>query len=79
MFDSIYVHSMYSWYLQRSEEGIRSSRMELEMVLSKHVGAGNWTRFSKKDNVASNSLGHLSSHQNSYFLKTVFYHFMIFP
>lgn len=39
----IYVCSMHSWYLHTLEEGVRSSAMEFQMVISYHVGAGNWT------------------------------------
>lgn len=39
----MYYHGC-DWYLQRSEEGIRSPRTEVQTVVSQHVGAKNLTR-----------------------------------
>lgn len=37
----IYVHHMHTWCLQRSERVLELLELELEMVVSHHVGAGN--------------------------------------
>jgi hypothetical protein len=36
-----YIHQVHAWCLQRSEEVIRYPELELEMIVSHHVCAGN--------------------------------------
>lgn len=37
----IYVNCVLAWYLRRSEEGIGTSGMELQLLVGSHADAGN--------------------------------------
>lgn len=39
----ISVYHICAWYLELSEEGIRSLGMELQMIVNHHIGVGNCT------------------------------------
>lgn len=39
-----FVCTVYVWCLQRPEEGMEFSSLELRMVVSHQIGAGNWTQ-----------------------------------
>lgn len=42
----MYVHV---WFFQSSEDGIRFLELELGMILSYYMSAGNWTQVSRKE------------------------------
>lgn len=44
LYARIYVHHAGAWYPQRSEEVLDPLELELQKVVSWHMGAGNGTR-----------------------------------
>lgn len=53
-------HHLHAWCPQRPEEGVRASWLELQMVMSCHVGAENWTWLLHKSSHCSHLLSCLS-------------------
>lgn len=39
-----YLCHVHAWDLKRSEEGVRAPELEFQMVVSRHVSAGNQIR-----------------------------------
>lgn len=49
----MYTHQVHAWCLRRSEMGLDPQELELRVVVSNHVGAGNQARSSAR---AANAL-----------------------
>jgi hypothetical protein len=67
----ISVHHVHTWFPQRPEEEVRCPELELEMVVSSHMNAGNQTQVLwvwKSSSHCSNLLSHPSRPAHKVFL-----------